>query len=334
MRSGSLAEQLKLSTPVINAPMIGVAGGELAAAVSNAGGLGLIGIEPKGTEDWFAQQFRYCENPDKPWGVGFIGWSLTEDLAFLRHVLSHQPHFMSASFVEASDPRMAEAFSIARDLGIITSIQAGSAREVDEALEADVDVVVVRGSEGGGHGRNEVATLPLLQYAKAATDKPVIAAGGIGTARGVAAALAAGADAAWVGTRFITARESLTDQTKKSAVGNAGLDDTIYTNAFDIAQKLPWDRGFGGRALKNAFAEEWAGREDELQQAVDTNGDITQSVNEAKTTGNLDRLPIYAGEAAAFTKDEGQTVAEIMEELDGFRIYLQQASNTWGTKTR
>lgn len=334
MRSGSLTRRLNLESPIINAPMIGAAGGELAAAVSKAGGLGLIGIEPKGTKEWFAQQFRWCHNLSTPWGVGFIGWSLTEDLAFLRHILSHQPNFMSASFISASDRRMSEAFAVAKDLGIITSIQAGSAREVDEALTADVDVVVVRGSEGGGHGRNEVATLPLLQYAKSATDKPVVAAGGIGTARGVAAVLAGGADAAWIGTRFITARESLAHPTKKSAVGHATLDDTLYTNAFDIAQKLPWEREYGGRALKNAFAEEWVGREDELLQAVEASDNITQSVNEAIASGNLDKLPIYAGEAAAFTTHQGQSVAEIVEELDEFRTHLEQASTTWARKPR
>jgi nitronate monooxygenase len=331
MRTGSRFTELDLQEPIINAPMIGAAGGKLAAAVSNAGGLGLIGMQPKGNEEWFATEYPYVRNLDKPWGVGFIGWALTEDLAFYRHVLSHNPAFMSASFVPVSDRRMRDAFRMAKDSNIMTSIQVGSAAEIDSANIDDIDVLVVRGSEGGGHGRNRASTLSLLQYALTATDKPIVAAGGIGTASGVAAVLAAGAVAAWVGTRFVTATESLTSESKKDAIDRAGLDDTIYTHAFDIAFQLPWSRDFGGRALSNDFAQEWAGREDELQTLVQENPKFAESIVEAQATGDLNRIPVYAGEAAAFTSNNNQNAADIINELSEFRRLLARAASKWAS---
>lgn len=318
-----------MEQPIINAPMIGAAGGKLAAAVSNSGGLGLIGMQPKGNEEWFSSEYSHIRDLEKPWGVGFIGWALTEDLAFYRHVLSHSPHFMSASFIPVVDQRMKDAFRIAKDQNIMTSIQVGSAAEIEAALIDDIDLLVVRGSEGGGHGRNAASTLTLLQYALTATDKPVVAAGGIGTAEGVAAVIAAGAEAAWIGTKFVTAAESLTGEAKKLAIGNAGLDDTIYTNAFDIASQLPWSRDFGGRALSNSFAKEWAGREDELHTAVRENAQLANSIADAQAAGDLDRIPVYAGEAAAFTSHKNESVAEIMQELAGFREHLARAAAKW-----
>ena len=152
-----------------------------------------------------------------------------------------------------------------RDAGIRVTVQAGTVEEARRAEAAGADFVVARGAEGGGHGRNDVGTLPLLQAVLEAVDVPVVAAGGIGTARGLAAVLAAGAAGAWVGTALLTAREAGTPAAARRGCWLAGeVTGTAYGRVFDVAQRLGWPEEFGGRALRNAFFDRWEHRLDEL----------------------------------------------------------------------
>src|SRR5947209_19977617 len=148
--------------------------------------------------------------------------------------------------------------------GIVVATQIGTLDEAAAAEQAGVDVIVARGGEGGGHGRNEVATLPLLQEVLDAVDVPVLAAGGIGTARGVAAVLAAGAAGAWVGTAFTACIEAMNPPAARQAVVAADLHDTVYTTVLDMARGVPWPSEFGGRAIRTAYSDTWHGREQEL----------------------------------------------------------------------
>jgi nitronate monooxygenase len=104
----------------------------------------------------------------------------------------------------------------------------------------------------------------LLQAVLDDVDLPVLAAGGIATARGLAAVLAAGAVGAWVGTAFIACDESAYDEARRQGAVEAGLDSTVYTTVFDIGRGSPWPSEFGGRAVRNAFSDTWYGRADEL----------------------------------------------------------------------
>src|SRR5438270_733716 len=116
-------------------------------------------------------------------------------------------------------------------------------------------------------GAGGIATRPLLQAVLEAVDVPVLAAGGISNARGLAAVLAAGAAGAWVGTAFLACPEGDHPQAYRDAVLAAGETDTIYSRVFDIGRGIPWPQRFGGRALSTEFAERWRGRESELEQA-------------------------------------------------------------------
>src|SRR5699024_10068429 len=120
----------------------------------------------------------------------------------------------------------------------------------------------------GGHGRNAVATLPLLQEVLDAVSVPVLAAGGISGPRGLAAVLAAGAAGAWVGTAFAGCREATNSPDAQRAMDRAAATDTVYGRTFDIAQRLAWPEQFGARALRNSFTETWAGREADLAGRV------------------------------------------------------------------
>lgn len=318
-----LSHRLGLDLPLINAPMAGAAGGALAAAVSSSGALGMIGIGSTASPEWISEQAALARAPGRAWGAGLMAWVLERSLQPLHEVLSHGPSLVCVSF---GDPGPAAA--LIGEAGALCAMQVGNEADLQRALEPDIDVVVCRGGEGGGHGRNDVATLPLLQQALAATNKPVIAAGGIADSRGVAAVLAAGAQAAWVGTRFAASSESTSHDRVKEAIAAAGLDDTVFTQVFDLAQRIPWPTEFGGRALRNDFTDQWAQDREGLINALAEDPSLTESVNAARARGDVSTAPVYAGQSAALTAGQ-ETAADIVAELSGFRTHLGAAAARW-----
>lgn len=250
-----LTDQFGLSVPVVCAPMAGVSGGALAAAVSAAGGLGMIGVRPGSTLRWLAEQIDLAAASGRAYGIGLIGWGVDEQGdPLLAQVIAARPALVSISFGDVT-----EHVAPLHDAGIVVAMQAGN---LDEALAADavgVDLIVARGGEGGGHGRNQIATLPLLQEVLDAVDTPVLGAGGIGTRRGLAAVLAAGADGGWIGTAFMTCPEADTPAEARHAVLEAGTGDTVYSRVFDLALGLGWPPEYGGRSLSNEVTRRWLG---------------------------------------------------------------------------
>ena len=201
-------------------------------------------------------------------------------------MLALRPALVSVSFGEYAEPvrRLREA-------GITTATQVCSVADLDEALDAGVDVVVVRGAEGGGHGRDAMATLPLLQLVLERTDLPVYAAGGILNHRGLAAVLAAGAAGAWVGTAFLGCVEAAGSPAAKAALFAA--EQTGYGRVFDVAQQAAWPREYGGRAVANAYFDEWVGREDDLDDAA------RDRFRAGVAAGDFSVAHAYAGEGVA-----------------------------------
>ncbi|MFL4475589.1 NAD(P)H-dependent flavin oxidoreductase [Paeniglutamicibacter sp. MACA_103] len=321
----ALQQILGFTEPIFNAPMAGAAGGELAAAVSAAGGFGMLGIGGNVTKEWMDREAPLAASSGRGWGAGLMAWVLAKNLEPLEHVLAHGPSFVCISF---GDPGPAAA--LAHESGSLVGMQVGNAAELSRALEDDIDVVICRGNEGGGHGRNEVSTLPLLQLALERAGKPVIAAGGLATAAGVAAVLGAGASAAWIGTRFAAATESMSHQNIKAAIGAADIDDTVYTRAFDIAQRIDWPVQYGGRALRNEFSDTWAEDIEALAAAVGADDTLTKQVDDARAKGDTSLAPIYAGQSAGLSA-AGQSAAEIVADLAGFRSVLEQAARRWST---
>lgn len=255
-----LTDRFGLDVPVVSAPMAGVSGGALAAAVSEAGGLGMVGVAAM-TPEALRTELDLAAKPGRPFGVGFLAWLLPRTEELLDIALGARPALISVSLGPYQ-----KFLDRVRDAGIVTVTQAGTLDDAKRARDDGVDVIVVRGSEGGGHGRNEVATLPLLQMVldEIGDERPVLAAGGIATGRGLAAVLAAGAQGAWVGSAFVASTESLWPQPSKDAVVAAGETDTMYSTVFDIGRGIPWPSEFGGRALRNEYATRWHGREAEL----------------------------------------------------------------------
>ncbi len=309
-----LTARLGIAVPVVSAPMAGAAGGRLAGAVSAAGGLGMIGVGDTATPDWVRAQAGVAAGSGAPYGIGLLAWARPDRLGLIEAVLGlgTPPALVSVSYGDppGDERRLLPALQAA---GIVVATQVGSLPDAHRAAQDGFDVLVARGGEGGGHGRDAVATLPLLQEvldAGPGDRLPVLAAGGVGTARGVAAVLAAGAAGAWVGTAFLAARESVVPPPAKARLLAAVSTGTVYTHAFDRGLSLGWPPEFGGRALRNAFTDAWTGREQDLAQA----DAARQQLAGARAAGDYDQAHIYAGQGVGLLREE-RPAAEIVAEL-------------------
>ncbi|OBB58167.1 2-nitropropane dioxygenase [Mycobacterium sp. 852013-51886_SCH5428379] len=233
-----------LDVPIVNAPMGGAAGGGLAAAVSRAGGLGMVGMGSAATGDLLSAELAPVRDLGLPFGIGLVHWVMTARPELLDIALTARPALLSVSF--GDDWNWVRR---AQDAGVATVTQVPTVDAARRAVAAGVDVVVARGAEGGGHGEPRMGTLPLLADVLDAVDVPVLAAGGIASPRGLAAVLAAGAAGAWVGTAFAVCPEAVTASDARSALLDAAGTDTTVTREFDLAQGYPWPAYLPERVL-------------------------------------------------------------------------------------
>lgn len=286
-----LTRTLALRHPVVSAPMAFAGGGALAAAVSQAGGLGLIG-GGYGDPGWLAEQFAAAGGARV--GVGFITWSLRKSPTLLTDVLTHRPVAVMLSF---GDPR--PFVDEIRAAGARLICQCQDIGHVMDAVEVGADIVVAQGAEAGGHGalRGALSFVPEVadHLAAHAPDTLLLAAGGIADGRGLAAAHLLGADGVLVGTRLWATREALVRPGHHQAILDTDGDGTIRTTIADIARQIPWPRGFTARIRRNAFTERWHGRESELECNVRTEG---PRYRQAFAEGDPAHTGVWFGEAA------------------------------------
>jgi nitronate monooxygenase len=316
----ALTRWFDLDAPVFGAPMAGVGGGELARAVSQGGGLGMIGVAPDTAPEWIAAQARMPAEADVSYGIGLMAWALERRPELLAAAIAAEPVLVSVSF---GDP--APYVGPLHDAGIAVATAVNSLADLDRAHEAGVDVVVAQGTEAGGH-TGQRSTLPLLQEVLGATDRPVLAAGGIATGAGLAAVLVAGAAGAWIGTPLLSCVEAMNTPAARERIRAASGDRTVLTSAFDIAQGLPWPARWPGRALVNAFTETWHGRETELRG--DTNA--AELVRRARAEGDLDNAPVYAGESVGLVTTEESATDVVRRLAADARKALERAPRLLG----
>lgn len=283
--SSAVADLFALRFPIISAPMGMVAGGRLAAAVSRAGGLGLIG---PGYEDaaWIEREFRHAQGTRV--GIGFITWELAASPGRLEAALAGRPAAVMLSFGDPSS-----FIGRIRDSGARLILQVQTVEAAEMAARLKPDLIVAQGTEAGGHG----GTRALLPFLPAVVDRvspiPVAAAGGISDGRGIVASFALGAAAVLIGTRFYAAEESLAAAAAKARIVASSGDSTIRTRIFDIVRCLPWPKTFTGRVLRNAFTERWHGREAELEKELEREN---PRYDRAVRTGDFDTAAVWAGE--------------------------------------
>jgi nitronate monooxygenase len=308
-----VCELLGIEQPIVQAPIAAVP--QLAAAVSNAGALGMLSLtwsSPAG--DVVRQTAKLTDRP-------FAG----------NLVLASDQHRRLDEALEAGlrivslfwgDP--ADYVKQVHDAGGVVLHTVGTADEARRAADDGVDVVVAQGWESGGHVWGQIATLPLVPaVVDAVAPVPVIAAGGIGDARGVAAVLALGAQAAWLGTRFLMAQEMPIHEEYRRRLINAVETDALwYADLYEVG----WPDA-PNRSLRNSTSEAWeaAGRPPPGSRPGE--GDVIAHLASgepilryepaapmADTTGDIEAVPMWAGQSVALVKTQ-QSAAEIVTEL-------------------
>jgi len=290
MLTTRLTIALGISHPIIQAPMALAAGGKLASAVTEAGGLGLIG-GGYGQAEWLEQEFYATGN--SPVGCGFITWSLAKQPELLDQALSHDPKAMMLSFGDIAP--FAPSIK-AKGIPLIAQVQ--TLADAQKAMDHGADIIIAQGAEAGGHGlrRATITLVPEIadMIAKDYPEVLLCAAGGIADGRGLVAALALGADGVLMGTRLWASEEASVHPNMHQSALNASGDDTIRSTVMDMARQRDWPQGFTARVLNNPFTEEWHGREDELAKTLDA---IIPQYQQAWDDGDTNLANVFVGEA-------------------------------------
>jgi nitronate monooxygenase len=285
-----------------------VSGGRLAAAVTRAGGLGLIG-GGYADADWLQSQISQADGVRV--GYGFITWSLARDPGALDIALAQQPAAVMLSFGELQP--FADRIHAA---GVPLIAQVQNLDQARRALDAGAQVVVAQGGEAGGHGMSVRSTFTLVPevvdfVADRSPDTLVVAAGGVGDGRGLAAALALGADGAVVGTRFWATPEALVSPRAQQRALAAGGDDTVRTRVYDLVRRLDWPAEYNARALGNAFLNTWHGNEAALSKRLP---EAVAEYEKAVAAEDFDTAAILVGEGVGRIGDV-RPAADIVAEM-------------------
>ncbi|MCL6517361.1 nitronate monooxygenase [Alicyclobacillus sp.] len=303
----AFTKRLGVNFPIALAPMAGVAGGALAAAVSEAGGFGIVAGGYAKQEQFLPEIEKVKQGTGRPWGIGFLTWALERNPRALDAALEHAP---AAVFLSCGDPR--PFAGIVHDAGARLICQVTSLPEAALALEAGADVLVAQGQEAGGHGDSRRGTFSLVPaVVDLARSVPVLAAGAVADGRGLVAALALGAAGVLVGTRFYAATEALGHPAAKARLVMASGEDTVRTRLFDIVRDTGWPERYPGRALRNRLYETWAGREEALRAHLD---EIRPAYQAAAAAGDFDTAVIWAGEGLDLVHDV-QPAGEILRQM-------------------
>jgi nitronate monooxygenase len=301
-----LTESFDLTHPILSAPMAFAAGGALAAAVSHAGGLGLIG-GGYGDAGWLEQELAAAGNARV--GCGFITWKMAENPQVLDQVLAHAPAALCLSFGDPAPfaPRI-------HDAGVPLICQVQTLRDAQHAADCGARVIVAQGSEAGGHGERR-GTITLVPEAADwlsghAPEVLLLAAGGIADGRGLAAAMMLGADGVLMGSRLWASAEARVSDAMAGAALAATGDATIRSTVMDAARGLRWPDRYTARVLRNPVTERWHDDPDALRADAAAQTDWA----EGWAAGDPGRANTFVGEAAGLIHDR-PPVAEIMDRI-------------------
>jgi NAD(P)H-dependent flavin oxidoreductase YrpB (nitropropane dioxygenase family) len=297
-------ELMGVEHPVVCAGMgVGVTDGELAAAVSEAGGLGVIGASWVKRDEIRAMTERARELTEKPIGINLLLFG-TEDV--FDTVLELKPEVLSTAW-ERRDQELAAIFASAHDLDIKVMHMVSTLEGAKRAAEAGADVIVAQGAEGGGHVGEIATTVLVRQAAREIAPIPVLAAGGLADGAGLAAALALGAAGVLLGTRFLATEEAPVEDVYKQAIVRSDGYDTVQTTMPDTFTGRDWP-GAWARVFRTPFIERWLGREPEVRRR-------RAELRAALTDGDL----MWVGQSAGLVDDvrpAGDVVRQIVADAE------------------
>ncbi len=290
-----LCDFLGTKHPIMLAGMGGVSYAELAAAMCNAGGYGVLGMAGTSPDFIDSQMARVKELTDKPFGVDL----LAADPTSLEKSVDVIIEGGADSFVAGLGVPMPIMKKL-KDAGVKVMVVGGAVKHAIKAEQAGCDAVILQGGEGGGH-TGLVGTLPLVAQAVEAVNIPVVAAGGIYDGRGLAAALSLGAVGVWMGTRFIASAEAHAAQSYKETVVGAGDTDTTRTRCYS---------GKPMRCRTNEYIRDWESRPDEIQPfpmqaALSVQTDVIGGIGGVtdETRLDADKSCFAMGQSAGGVKD-------------------------------
>jgi NAD(P)H-dependent flavin oxidoreductase YrpB (nitropropane dioxygenase family) len=271
---------------------------ELVAAVSNAGGLGIFGASQRArpgaalsAEEVRSLGDRLRALTTSPFGLNLLLFDSSLD--DVDTLLACRPRVLSTAW-RRPDQDLGAVAQRAHAMGALFMHQADTLDEAKRAAEAGADIVVAQGTEGGGHV-GVMATLPLARMVIRALPKiPILVAGGIADGAGIAAALVLGADGVLLGTRFLATEEAPIADGYKRAILESDGHDTLITEIPDIVSGTVWPGAYA-RVRRNAFIEEWLGREGELRRRW---REVLPTVQAARAAGDADRGTLLMGEDA------------------------------------
>lgn len=304
------ATVLGTTVPIVLAPMGGVAGGALAAAVSRAGGLGMVGAGYADPEQ-LAAELRVARGARI--GCGFITWYLEREPRQLDVALDHQVAAVMLSFGEVRRfaPRVHAA-------GIPLICQVSGRDEAADALDSGAEVIVAHGGEGGGHGVHLRSTLTLVPELcdlvhERGRPVPVLAAGGVADGRGLAAVLALGAAGAVVGTRFAATAEAAVSPAAHRRLVRARGDDTLTTRVYDDVRGVNWPDGYASRVLRSRFTDAWD-RKGTGSVPVEHLYEATEEFRDGTRRDDPETVLVHAGEGVGLIgrTESAATVVQVM----------------------
>jgi nitronate monooxygenase len=294
--------------PIVLAPMDVVSDARLAAAVSAAGGLGLVG-GGYGDRRWLEKQLG--DVPAGRVGCGFITWSLARRPELLDVALDHD---LAAVFLSFGDPEPFAARIHAAGVPLIC--QVSTVAHARRAVEAGARAVVAQGGEAGGHSTGNRSTFTLVPeiadlLAHTAPDTLLLAAGGVADGRGLGAALCLGADGVVVGTRMWASAEAVgAAQAQRTALAH-GADDTIRSTVYDLVREVDWPEIYNGRILRNDFVDRWHGDEQQLRERLP---ELRATFEQAKADDDYSIGNVIVGEGIGLIH-EIEPAAVIVERM-------------------
>lgn len=312
----ALTERLGIHLPIVQAPIGSASTPALAAAVSEAGGLGMLSITWRSLEETRDVIRATRKLTDRPFGVNLVlQWDPTDRMAI---ALEEGVPVVSFFWGDPS-PWVHQA----HEGGALVMHTVGDAAEAARAVAAGVDIIVAQGGEAGGHVWGDVGTIALVPVVvDAVAPVPVVAAGGIGDGRGLAAVLGLGGSGVWLGTRFLTAEEAPLHPTYRERLFQATETATVRTELFDVG----WPNA-PLRTLRTSTFDAWeaAGRPssgsrpgegETIAWAADGTPlpRYADDIPMTGTTGDIDAMVHYAGQSVGFAR-RLQPAGEIVREI-------------------
>jgi nitronate monooxygenase len=322
----TLNAMLGVEHPILLAPMDIVADARLTLAVADAGGFGFLG-GGYGDEAWLKRELAELAGAARertlPFGVGFITWSLARKPELLDIALDHGA---SAIWLSFGDPAPYAKRVRAAGAKLVCQVQTEAMAKA--CLDAGADILVAQGAEAGGHGASR-GTLTLVPAVAdlAGPQVPVVAAGGVGDGRGLAACLMLGAAGVALGTRFYATVEAAGFQAAKQRIVEASGDDSMRSVVFDISRRNVWPAPFTGRCLRNAHLERWSGRELDLMRSMEQEGPRYAA---ARAAGDFETAAVIAGEAAGLIHDVPKAADVIVRMISAASELLRSGVDRLG----